>query len=122
MPGVGAEDEQSVDAQTQTDTINSSDGQRRAENQISSVVMQNQSSASSQSSTTATSQLKASHQILLNNLIRQFKEYLDNYDPQSAASNMSDIVNRNMDKMKTKLNQIADAQRITLFDDEEEPD
>jgi len=36
---------------------------------------------------------------------------------------MSETVNRNMDKMKTKLYQIADAQRITLFDDEgEEPD
>jgi len=57
--------------------------------------------------------LKASHQILLNNFVRQVKEYLDNVEEQELES---------IEKMKNKLEQVASSQRITLFDEDELPD
>jgi hypothetical protein len=47
IPGAGAEDLQRVDAQTQTESVGGDGQSRRAENQISSTVVQNQSTLSS---------------------------------------------------------------------------
>lgn len=41
------------------------------------------------------------------------KDYVDNIEDQESDTN---------DKIKTKLNLLAQEQRITLFDEEEEPD
>jgi hypothetical protein len=59
------------------------------------------------------SPLKASHKLLLNNYVRQVKDYLDNIEDQEAEST---------EKIKLKLNTLAQAHRITLFDEEEQPD
>lgn len=45
--------------------------------------------------------------------MRQIKEYLDNVEDQDQEP---------ISKMKDKLNQVASAQRITLFDEDEVPD
>ena len=59
------------------------------------------------------SPLKASHKLLLNNYVRQVKDYVDNIEDQEADTT---------EKIKVKLNSLAQAHRITLFDEEEQPD
>ena len=63
--------------------------------------------------TTSLTPLKASHQLLLNNYVRQVKDYVDNIEDQESDTTQ---------KIKAKLNQLAQEQRITLFDEEEQPD
>lgn len=59
------------------------------------------------------SPLKASHKLLLNNYVRQVKEYVDNVEVQDEEAT---------EKMKAKLDSLALSQKITLFDEEEQPD
>lgn len=54
--------------------------------------------------------LGANHKILLNNYVRQVKVYLSNCGEDGKA----------MDKMRERLDQIAAAQQITLFDEEDD--
>ena len=73
----------------------------------------NNSNTSSGGANPNSSILKASHQILLNNFIRQAKVYLDNVEEQESEP---------IEKMKKKLEEVATSQRITLFDEDELPD
>jgi|TARA_B110000285_G_C15099180_1_gene603957 hypothetical protein len=65
------------------------------------------------SNTSVGNVLKASQQILLNNYVRQIKEFLDNIEDQESDETIS---------MKNKLSEISLKQKITLFDEEEDAD
>ena len=76
------------------------------------------------------SMLKASHQLLMNNYVRSIKQYLDGFDPskgtvdQSTSSGIGnqsqDILCKSIVKMKTKLNQLSQSQKIQVLSGLEE--
>lgn len=60
-----------------------------------------------------TSGIPVQQMVLLNNFIRQAQTFILNMDDQESPS---------CSKMKTKLNTMAEEQKITMWDEEEEPD